>query len=340
MTEAKNHQNIFFSAKIIFGVLVLLFIFFFFYDYRNIRNVLSDSQPLGILGAAFFSFLSISFSAIGFFMVSRLFAIKAGFKKIFPVAFISVTLNNLVLSGGAAGFSLRVLLLRNKQVSGREIISASFFHSYFNFLVILLLLPVSFLLLFLSDNWPNQSVRFLFTAFGLLWILFIFLTILFFHSRLRYRLAVALDGLSHSLLRSRIRDRFISFNEHLNQVIGRIRKKKKQISYLLPVMVLDWLLAFAALWLCFWAVRIDLPLSVLFVGFLVSVTAGIVSAVPGGIGIQESSMAGIFALFGVPIGQAVVAAVLFRIIFYLLPFAASLAVYFFIKKEETIINVD
>lgn len=334
MPDIKKIHKLFFSAKIIFGVLLLLFLAFFIYDYRNINNVIASSRPLGILGAGIFSIFSIAFSAIGFFIVCRLFEIKADFKKIFPVAFISVTLNNLVLSGGAAGFSLRVLLLRNKEVRGREIISASFFHSYFNFFVILLLLPLSFLVLFLSDNWPNHSVKFIFIIFGILWSLFLILSIIFFHSRLRRKLASGIDHLLCFFSRGKITDRCKVFNEHMNDVIKLIRRGKRQLFFLLVVMVLDWFLAFGALACCFWSLRIDLPWSVLFVGFLVSITAGIVSAIPGGIGIQESSMAGIYALFGVPLGVVVVAAVLFRIIFYLLPFAVSLMVYFFIKKSE------
>ena len=48
-----------------------------------------------------------------------------------------------------------------------------------------------------------------------------------------------------------------------------------------------------------------------------------VSMIPGGLGIVEGSMAGIFYLFGVPLEQATLASVLFRVIYYLVPFALS-----------------
>jgi uncharacterized protein (TIRG00374 family) len=48
---------------------------------------------------------------------------------------------------------------------------------------------------------------------------------------------------------------------------------------------------------------------------------------PGGMGVQDGSMAGVYALLGVPFGPALLAAVLFRVIYYLIPFAFGLAVY-------------
>jgi uncharacterized membrane protein YbhN (UPF0104 family) len=38
-------------------------------------------------------------------------------------------------------------------------------------------------------------------------------------------------------------------------------------------------------------------------------------------------MAGVYALLGVPFGPALLAAVLFRIVYYIVPFALGLAVY-------------
>ena len=49
--------------------------------------------------------------------------------------------------------------------------------------------------------------------------------------------------------------------------------------------------------------------------------------IPGGLGVQEGSMAGIYALLGVPLNQAVLAAILFRVVYYFAPYLVSLAFY-------------
>jgi uncharacterized membrane protein YbhN (UPF0104 family) len=45
-------------------------------------------------------------------------------------------------------------------------------------------------------------------------------------------------------------------------------------------------------------------------------------------------MAGIYALLGVPISSAVLAAILFRIVYYFLPFLASLGFYRRLLRES------
>ena len=75
-------------------------------------------------------------------------------------------------------------------------------------------------------------------------------------------------------------------------------------------------------------------LGTLLTGFSLGITAGFVSLVPGGLGVQEGSMAGIYALLGVPIGVAIVAAILFRIVYYFIPFLASLGFYRRLLRED------
>ncbi len=49
--------------------------------------------------------------------------------------------------------------------------------------------------------------------------------------------------------------------------------------------------------------------------------------VPGGFGVQEGSMAGIYALLGSRLEQALLAAILFRIMYYLVPYFLILPFY-------------
>jgi uncharacterized membrane protein YbhN (UPF0104 family) len=65
----------------------------------------------------------------------------------------------------------------------------------------------------------------------------------------------------------------------------------------------------------------------LIAGFNFGITLTIVSFIPGDLGVQEASMAGVFALFGVPFSQGVLVAILFRVVYYFVPFIVSSAFY-------------
>ena len=74
-------------------------------------------------------------------------------------------------------------------------------------------------------------------------------------------------------------------------------------------------------------------MGVLITGFAVGITVGVLSLVPGGLGVQELSMAGIYSLLGVPFAQAVLVASLFRVVYYFIPFVMSLSFYRRLLRE-------
>jgi uncharacterized protein (TIRG00374 family) len=82
-----------------------------------------------------------------------------------------------------------------------------------------------------------------------------------------------------------------------------------------------------ALGACFEALRTPVHPGVLLTGFAIGVSVGFLSMLPGGIGAQEGSMAGIYVLLGVGYERALLAAMLFRVIYYVVPFALSLILY-------------
>jgi uncharacterized protein (TIRG00374 family) len=95
----------------------------------------------------------------------------------------------------------------------------------------------------------------------------------------------------------------------------------------LLLVVLDWAASVLTLGACFLALRTPIHPGVLLTGFAIGVSVGFLSMLPGGLGAQEGSMAGIYVLLGVGYERALLAAMLFRIIYYVIPFAASLVLY-------------
>ena len=73
---------------------------------------------------------------------------------------------------------------------------------------------------------------------------------------------------------------------------------------------------------------------VVVTGFAVGVAAGVMSMVPGGLGVQEGSMAGAYHLLGVPLEQGVLVSFLFRLVYYMFPFGVSLLFYRNVLRER------
>ncbi len=60
------------------------------------------------------------------------------------------------------------------------------------------------------------------------------------------------------------------------------------------------------------------------IGFAVGVCLSLVSLVPAGLGVMDSSMTAVFVSLSVPLAQAAVAVLLFRVAYYGLPLLLSL----------------
>ena len=80
----------------------------------------------------------------------------------------------------------------------------------------------------------------------------------------------------------------------------------------------------AVLWLCLQALGINGDAAVVVTGFAIRMAAGVMSMGPGRMGIHEGTIAGTYHLLGMPLEEAVVVSVLFRVVFQLIPLALSL----------------
>ena len=98
--------------------------------------------------------------------------------------------------------------------------------------------------------------------------------------------------------------------------------------------------ALGVLWLCLDAVGALVALGVLLGGFSIGVVAGFASLVPGGVGVQDGSLAAVLALQGVPIEDAILGAVLFRLVYYVAPSLVTLPVYASFRRGQGMPTVE
>jgi hypothetical protein len=126
------------------------------------------------------------------------------------------------------------------------------------------------------------------------------------------------------------------FFENFNRSMIFLVKDSKIL--LAPAMfaVLDWLTMFLCLKASFLAVSYPVDNRSLLVGFSVGIFAGLFSITPASIGIMEGSMAGCFYLMGLDYDRALVATLIYRIVFYFLPLFVSFFFYkdFFVSSAK------
>ena len=111
-------------------------------DWTRIREALGQAswEPIPYaLAATAASYFCISFS---FARVSLLLGIPMRSRDLTAVGFVTTVLNHLVSSGGAAGYSIRFLVMGRHGTSLREVIAASILHFYLTSLAMMAMLPV------------------------------------------------------------------------------------------------------------------------------------------------------------------------------------------------------
>ena len=84
----------------------------------------------------------------------------------------------------------------------------------------------------------------------------------------------------------------IAFEATLDRGLGAVRQRP--LALLSPSMLImaDRLGRLAVLWLCPQALGIDGEVAVVLTGFAIGMAVGVMSMVPGGVGIQEGTIAG------------------------------------------------
>jgi uncharacterized protein (TIRG00374 family) len=269
---------------------------------------------------------ALAVTALSYLCSSAAFGVAGRTTRLLLAGFVSMTVNNLITLGGA-GYSVGAILLRDRDTGLRDIAAASAFNMYLYFAVGTTCLPLSLLYVVAGRRLPQRAEAGIMLVVALGCLLAVLVNLAVFLPRFR---AARLRFLGRAFRRLTGRDvesRLMAFDESLTRGMALLRTSPGRLIGLLAAIVGDWLLCTAAVWLCFAALGIRLHVGVLLSGFFIGIAAGALSMLPGGMGVQDGSMAGVYALLGVPFGPALLAAVLFRIVYYLVPFALGLAVY-------------
>jgi uncharacterized protein (TIRG00374 family) len=278
-----------------------------------------------------FSYFCIGYS---FALISQAIGVRMKKRSLIEVGFISNILNNVFATGGIAGYSVRYLMMSAHGVSLKVVIALSLLHFYFISAFMMGILPLSYAYLLHAGQVPPAVAGALgvLTAFIALMLILATLIVFFPPARaslfaLGHRCLSAVLHRQHSILRQS--------DEVLTAAVRCLYSNPRRLGAIIGLSFFQWAASVAVLYYCFRALGEAQPVMVVLTGFVVGLMIGVVSLVPGGFGVQEGSMAGVYAMLGVSFEQAVLVSILFRFIYYLGPYFISLTCYGSILKQQT-----
>jgi len=320
-------------APYLIAIVLLAGLIFIALDLGQIRTVLATASARPIpfaLAATLVSYLCISFS---FAQVGKLLGVNMKTRDLTQVGFVSTVLNHVVSSGGAAGYSVRYSLMNRHGVSMREVLAVSFLHFYLTAPAMIGMLPVGLLYLSRHAALKSGTAALLAALAGVVFLAAVLATMILFSTRLRQGLITTLVRFIRRLAKRDVAPSLLRFDETLTQGVQAMRRQPALMIVIQFLVLTDWIASVVALWFCFQSLGVTLLPGQVITGFVIGIVAGVASMIPGGLGVQEGSMAGIFALLGVGIDRAVLASILFRVLYFFVPYLVSLLFYWGLLRQ-------
>jgi uncharacterized protein (TIRG00374 family) len=316
------------------ALVLLLGLVFIALDFSQIQRALKQASLRPVpyaLAATLISYLCVSFS---FSRVSRLLGVDMRERELMAVGFVSVVLNHIVSSGGAAGYSVRYALMNRYGVDFRQVLTISILHFYLTGLVMVSMLPLGMLYLMTHAAIGGAIAGLLGGLAAIVILVIVLATGLVFSDSMRIRLLSAIERIARALLHRELGSALERFDASFSKGIAAMRQRPMAVVGILALIVIDWAASALTLWFSFQALGLTLAVGEVFTGFVIGIVAGVASLIPAGLGVQEGSMAGVVALLGVSFDRAVLASILFRVLFFVIPYLVSLGFYALLLRRQ------
>jgi glycosyltransferase 2 family protein len=299
-----------------------------FVDFGEVRDVVRAADLLWMWFAIGVCAVSYALVGASYSWVFSQMGIQVGTRRMMLIGYTSAALNQLMPLGAVAGHGIRVALMRDHDVAPGDTLAASAFHAYVATFVLLLFLPLGLVLIVLTDGLPDPARYPLLVIAALTIGGMAAVSWLLFHGGSRRALIGRLGRIFGRFASAEGVGRNIeAFHGTIGKGIELFRRRHAALSVVILIDAAGWILAIVTLYACFRAFGVVVPVGALLTGFVVGVVVGHQAVIPGGIGLLEASMAGIFALLGVPFTAAVLVAILFRVVYHVLPFGVALFTY-------------
>jgi uncharacterized protein (TIRG00374 family) len=316
-----------------FGFMLVVLVIALFTDGRQLGSVVGSLKPYALVGAflcAAISYFSIveSFSAL-----LRISQHKVGFWRLSAITLISTTFNFVVSTGGLSSIAVRLYLFKKENVKVSVMLPISVAQSMLTNLVLAIYCCFGLLYLETQNGFQTGTAQlFIWGALGFLLILVGLTAIVFFHPPTRRKVIWSLLSAWRWFEKKRsghIQKRKDShlILQNMEQSIRLLHQGWKPLGFGLFWVSLDWGFTALTLGACFEAVGVHLSAGSLMVGFALAFLSTTANILPGGLGVMEGLLTVTYAHFGIPAEKALVAALLFRVFYFIIPLALSAILY-------------
>lgn len=314
---------------LLLGVAALCAIFLFA-DPAELWTVLTHADPWLLALPVVFMLLSYVAMARSYQGIARAAGFPVPLVEMLKITFVANSMNYLVSTGGLSGFAVRMYFFTRLGVSSQTAVIISLAQTFLTNCMLLIFLLVGFAYVFSRHSLTGSALVVTIILLVVFLVAAVLAALLLLHARLRRRTLFWLAQTAHWILhrvspqRAPARTHIWRYQFNLNRGIGFLLARQRAMIEPVAYIALDWLLTILVLYAAFLAVHYPIALSQVIVGFAVGIVLSFASLIPGGLGVMEGSMAAVFASMQVPFETAVVAVLLFRVAYYLLPLLISL----------------
>ncbi len=255
------------------------------------------------------------------------------------IAFVSTTVNYLISTMGVSGFALRAHLLGKRGIPLGISVMASIVITVLLYVVLFAIILQGTLLLILSSGMSREQIIRNFAAVIGIALIGAAVTAFFFNSEFRYKglrkMFMYTNKVIYKLFGALIpKNNFSAFASQLDNGIKTIHKNKSKMTATIIYICGDWVFTILVLYLAFLAVGVKIGIGILLAGFAVGMATTLIPVLPGGIGAMEIAMATVFSQAGIDWDTALMAALIYRFVYYIIPGIISIFVYWGLKLSE------
>ena len=318
---------------VIVGFMILGLVTLGFSDGRQLLEVVHHLNKLSVVFA--FACMSGAYLALGysFSTIFKMANYQIPFGRLFVITFISQTFNYIVSTGGMSTMAVRSFLLKHEKVPYSASIPLSFAQNMiFN-------LVLSFVglggVIYLRNHQeligPSKQIFVLLSMLGLIGVVTVMVLVFFNRAFRRWFLRYVMGAVhwaTHKITKKKVNLREAKkIHEEIEVSIKFLHKGWGRLLLVLFWVSMDWFMTAITFFFCFRAAGVHLSLGLLLVGITVEFLTSTINVVPAGLGVTEGSVVGVLKLLGVPTSQSLVAVLLFRVIFFLIPLAIATVMY-------------
>ena len=255
------------------------------------------------------------------------------------IALVSTTVNYVVSSMGVSGFALRAHLLNRRRVPFGMCVTASIVITVLLYFVLAIIILQGSVLMFFNSSATTMQILKNILLIVAMCTVCVFITAFLFNNEWRSkwvrRIFRWLNKFLFHVFRALIpKGRYDDFVDQLDEGIELIHRKKKKLTWTIIYVCSDWLFTILVLYFAFRAVSVHVSAAVLVAGFAVGMVTTLIPVLPGGLGAMELAMTAVFSQMGIDWDAALMATLIYRVVYYIIPGIVSIFIYWGLQLSE------